>query len=578
MNNIQKLFGGLLVAPLALALMSCGNDNPEYTPAEAESTPGVYFSDEASSTIELSSEETSFEVTVYRINTDDAITVPITATGTEDLFDVPSSVSFSQGESETALVITYDPDMLDYDYYCEITLTIDEDYASLYALSFYTFSVGIPAPWESLGNCTFTEDFMTTFYAIDPSTYEVEIQENSLQEGFFRLVNPFGAAYPWNEEGDWDDSQDWYFEIHAEDPEGVYIELQETGMDWGYGNVIMGSLAAYYMDMGYTLEEEKAYGETGTYADGVITFPTNCLLICMPDYSSSYYYANTNGAFQVVMPGITVADYDLAVTYDGQYTDSDDEPAGVIANVTEYGADLEYVLLALVEGSDVDDSTVEAITDGSISSTQVSAAGSAMIAWNDTPVTGTYTIVAVGYADGEAVATETASFKYSEPTSETWTAYYVGDYEYYYFWEGTDSGLTLYQSDDDETRWKIEHWGYDVDFIFTFDQTTGEVLVEDQEVGYEYASYGMVYVVDMVTYMGGDTSMGYSYYDNGVFYFNVIYYCSAGYFGYGYETFTLTGNAAAKVHNSTTSTKTIDNDKTLVFDKKFVRPNAKKVE
>ena len=569
------------MAPLSLALVSCGNDNPEYTPAEQESTPGVYFSSEASSTIEISSEETSFEISIYRSSDDDAITVPLTSSGTEGLYEVPSSVSFASGETEQAIEITYDPDEIGFDYYSEITITIDDDYSSLYAVSSYTFSVGIPAPWESLGNCTFTEDFMTTFYAIDPTTYEVEIQENSLQEGYFRLVNPFGAAYPYNEEGDWDSSQDWYFEIHAEDPEGVYIELQETGMDWGYGNVIMGSLAAYYMDMGYTLEEEKEYGETGTYADGIITFPTNCLLICMPDYSSSYYYANTNGAFQVVMPGITVADYSLEVSYSGQYTDSDDEPAGVIANVTEYGEDLEYVLLAVVEGTDVDDATIESITDGTIASTQVSSTGEAMVAWNDSPVDGRYSVVAVGIADGEAVASASASFKYTAPSSETWTAVYVGDYEYYQFFEGTDSGLTLYQSDDDETRWKIEHWGYDVDFIFTFDQTTGEVLVEDQEIGYEYASYGMVYVVDMVTYMGGDTSLGSSYYDsdNGMFYFNVLYYCSAGYFGYGYETFTLTGNAAAKVAGAKaqSSNRIVDTDKTLRFDRKFVSPNAKKV-
>jgi hypothetical protein len=98
----------------------------------------------------------------------------------------------------------------------------------------------------------------------------------------------------------------------------------------------------------------------------------------------------------------------------------------------------------------------------------------------------------------------------------------------------------LYQSDKDANRWKIEHWGYDVDFIFTFDQTTGEILVQDQETGYEYGSYGVVMVDDIVDYTGSQ-NYGYSYYENGAFHFNVVYYVSAGIFSYGEETFELTG-------------------------------------
>lgn len=581
MKDIKKILGALAATVVAFTLTSCGNDNPEYTPASAETTAQVYFSSDASSTIELSLSETSFEIPIYRAVTSGSVTVPLTVTASEDLYDIPSSVTFADGESETSLVITYDPDELEYDNYTDITIEIDEDYATLYGLSSYSFSVGVPAPWESLGNCTYTDDFITTFYGVDNLEYEVEIQENSQTPGYFRLVNPYGEAYGYNETyddgtADWDTSQDWYFEIHAEDPDGVYIELQETGMDWGYGNIIMGSLAAYYMASGYTLDEMKEYGYTGTYADGVITFPTSTLLICMPDYSSSYYYANTNGAFKVVMPGVVTADYSVEVAYSGQYTNDDDEPAGVIANITSLGADVEYVRLTVVEGTSVSDTDIEALTAGTVAYTEVSAAGTCMVEWNDTPVDGRYTILAVSYADDEAQESATATFKYAATTSaETWTAIYTGDYEYVYFWVGIDEGLTLYQSDEDSSRFKIENWGYGVDFIFTYDSSTGTVLVEDQETGYEHSSYGMVYVMDLVEYTGS-TGYGESYYDSstGTFYFNVIYYVSAGYFGYGYESFTLTGYAAKAITGSKSgSSKTVDENARVKFNKSFSLPN-----
>ena len=554
---------------IVTTLHSCSDDD-DYSPGEQETTAQVYFSSEAASSYDLSSDETSFEVSILRAVTDDAITVPLTATGTDGLFTVPSSVSFAQGESEASIEITYDPDELEYDTYTEITITIDESYTTVYGISSYTFTAGIPAPWESLGYATYTEDFMTTFYSVGNLTYEVEIQENSLVSGYYRLVNPYGEAYYWNEEGDWDDSQDWYFEIHAEDPEAVYIELQETGMDWGYGNIIMGSLASYYMANGYTLEEMKSYGYTGTMEDDIITFPTSTLLICMPDYSSSYYYANTNGAFMVALPGAVIADYSVSVSYVGQYTDSSDEPAGVIAEVTEIGEDVEYVRLAVIEGTTVDDDILQAITDGTYSYTDVTATGQVLVPWTETPVDGRYSIVAVAYADDEVVASASASFKYTAPSAETWTEIATGDYMYYYFWYGLDEGLTLYQSDADATRYKIEHWGYDVDFCFTYDESTGSVVIDDQETGYEYTGYGMVYVMDLAEYVGDD-SYGVSYYEDGVFYFNTYYYVSAGYFGYGYETFTLSDPTA--VSAKSVFQKSVKAN-SLMMNKKFVTPKG----
>lgn len=552
--KLNKLYLAL-IAVLAVLSAACSSDD-DYQWATVPDGTQVYFSSELASKVDLSSSSTTYSIPIQRYVTSangGAVTVSLDVTNEGGLIQVPTSVSFSgtaQSEAyvETSYIeLTYDPDALGYDNYQDITITISDAYTTDYGSSSYTVSVGIPAPWKSLGVGYYREDFLTTFYSVGNQVYEVEIQENENTPGVYRLVNPYGEAYPWNDPGDWDDSQDWYLEIHAEDPTAVYIETQETGLDWGYGNVIVSSMAGYRMAQGYTLEQVKELGYTGTLENGIITFPIQTLLICMPNYSSSLYYANTNGMFAVALPGYTLSDYTLEVAYGGTYTNANDETAGVLATVSEMGEDISSVRLAVVEGTDVD-AAAEGIEDGSISYTTVTTTGTVLVPFDSEPTDGKYTIVAVGYNDSEAVATASATFKYTAPSSDTWTALYVGTYSYNgedCFFSGDDPGLTLYRNDNDATRYKIEHWGYDVDFIFTM-QSDGTIVVDDQETGYEHSSYGMVMVDDLTDYTGG-TKYGYSYYDSstGTFYFAVVYYVSAGVFGYGYETFTLTGNAAS---------------------------------
>ena len=161
-----------------------------------------------------------------------------------------------------------------------------------------------PEVFKSLGKGTYTEDFLAgLFEGMENLTYEVEIQESVDNPGKYRLVNPYGAAYPYNEPGDYDDTQDYYMVINAQDPEGVYIPLQGVGCDWGYGEWTVYSMAANYLDAGYTLADAKAAGQCGTLKDGVITFPVKSLLITADGLGGKIYYANQYGAFKVVLPG-----------------------------------------------------------------------------------------------------------------------------------------------------------------------------------------------------------------------------------------------------------------------------------
>lgn len=172
--------------------------------------------------------------------------------------------------------------------------------------------VGAGGPvWNSLGMGQYTEGFVCSLFNVQPVSYVVEVQECEDKPGLYRMVNPYGEAYPYNQAGDWDTSKDYYLEINAQDPEGVYIEAQKLGFDWGYG-MFSASSYAYMLMANYDLETIKAAGYCGKLQDGVITFPTQGLMVAM-ESEDGWYYANVaydeneqpipgSGSFKLVLP------------------------------------------------------------------------------------------------------------------------------------------------------------------------------------------------------------------------------------------------------------------------------------
>jgi len=414
MKKIINILGVVLVLIGMTTLYSCQDDAPDYSPSEKIDSEQVYFPSTNSSKVALSSVENSFDIVIARVKTDNAITVPLTISGNDGLYDIPSSVNFAQGESKASIKVNYDTDEIGFDNFSDLTISINDQYTSVYGKSEYLFNIGIPAPWKSLGEATYFDDLLNAFYGTGIPEYKIEIQENLLQPGLFRLVNPYGEAYPHNDPGDWDDSQDWYFEINAVDPTAVYINVQESGMDWGDGMLSFGSIAALRMSQGKTLEEVKEDGLTGTFENGVITFPVGSLVISEAGYNDGALYGtNGNGAFMVIMPGTVLSDYSIEVNYIGRYINLKDS-SYVVADV-KFGDDVESAKLALV-ASDITDSQsfdeiVEGINDGSIESIDIDKSGSYNIACEED---GDYLLVAVSYdEDGDAQEADSDSFEYT---------------------------------------------------------------------------------------------------------------------------------------------------------------------
>ncbi|WP_148304487.1 hypothetical protein [Bacteroides stercorirosoris] len=188
MNKIKNILSAMLLLALPLAFTACGDD-VEYSPADKPVNAQVYFPTTNGATVDLSKDKTSFDVTLMRAKTDEAITVPITATGGGSFFTIPTSVSFAQGVDKAVLSISYNPESLEYDAYSEIKLTIgDESATTPYGMAQYVFKAGIPAPWTSLGKATFSDAFLFA------NKYSVELQRNDLNPSLYRLVDPYSEG------------------------------------------------------------------------------------------------------------------------------------------------------------------------------------------------------------------------------------------------------------------------------------------------------------------------------------------------------------------------------------------------
>lgn len=133
MKKLSYIIMGLAtLAMTTFALASCDNDN-EYTPAEevAADCPTVYFSNTNESEIFITqSSEKSITLKVERKNTTGAITVPIVVTSKNGSFNIPEYVSFSDGEAETELTVTYD----EFESGMNFTIALADDYVNPYLI------------------------------------------------------------------------------------------------------------------------------------------------------------------------------------------------------------------------------------------------------------------------------------------------------------------------------------------------------------------------------------------------------------------------------------------------------------
>ena len=576
MKNILRFSYMVLLSLVAFAISSCTSDY-DYTGAPKVANE-VYFSNTQQSKIELSKSNSSFVVTLHRVETKGELTVLLNYTPDEgSIFSVPNHVTFADGEAEAPITITYNPEDLQYGTYNGGTISVaNEDYDTTYGIGSFTFEAGA-TEWMDINTNkstgAFRDDAISSLLGIEPPTFEVKIQKSVVEEGKYRILNPYKAwadEYAEKNEATYDGA-DHYWVINATDPDYVYFEPCETGVDLGLGAVTATSFVANYLSQGVTLDKIKVAKPElfGKLEKGVITMPAKSLLLLMGDKG---YYGGTNGLFSVALPGNVIADYRVEAAYKGRFTDANDND---FAQVTmTLSNDVAKVKYALVPASSDLNATVSGIVDGSVASEEVSASGDVQVPFDET---GKYVLVMVMYnANDEAVGSDVLnlSLKSSKDAAEVWNdiaagTVTIGAKSYGSIIFQKDPGVlmgepvvtegVLSQSGSDPTKFRITPFAVEkapLEFTVAED---GTITVDTQETGLALQDGTAFLVTDIVTYFGADTDNGKLFASNGFLskydsskklytFFNVYTDASDNAYAFESDTFEVTDEGEAKIH------------------------------
>lgn len=405
-KNIYSLF--LFVMAMA-ALMACSSDDNDYQRASVPDGEQVYFSKDLPEQQNLSMEKSSFTVPVNRIKTDDAITVNISLTSEDDFLTAPSTVSFAAGQAVAELVISYDPNALEYDKFKEAKLAItNEDLTTIYGDAVYNFKAGVLSPFVTIGTGTLVEDYYWGYET------KVTIMQNQKNPSVFRIYDASGP----NKSA----TTSPYLELTICKPGDVFRGVTVTkenlvyfaDYNTGYHHATYDADIMWYHPSKFTASAPEdfwlhnvvlAYQEDGT--PGQIQLAPRYYMDGVGGWNAS----QEDNVIIINFPGYAPKDYSVEMEVTGIYTDLE---GNVFAAVqTTLGADATNVK-AVVANADADAKAVaEAIAAGSMEATDVVAEGGMVYVPIGKDQTGELQVVMVVMDEANAVkGVHTSEFKY----------------------------------------------------------------------------------------------------------------------------------------------------------------------
>lgn len=361
MKNIRTILFSAL-ALLSAGFVSCTEE--EFQPGPVEDGAQVYFPDTVPTQYDLEDNVSSVTIPVKRMSTEGELTVSVLAdlsqieTSAQSLFTVPESVTFSDGQADGSVVISFTRDALadGTDYPINLLLN-DADNTTSYGHSQLTITI-TPWPWELIGTGKYRDDFMCNLWQGDPIEIDVTIHKHKTQEGIYMVEEMFGWPFLTEFFGGTQEQLSNQFAytstnitINCADPNAVFIPQQFIGVTESGEGVGAHYIATYQ-------------GGEGTLVDGVITFPAGGLaLIC--DMYPNGIPVNGNGLFRIVLPGYEARDYSLAASYSGMRIASDNTTASAVFDFT-YGADVAGISYVFASGDITADpsAVIASVADG----------------------------------------------------------------------------------------------------------------------------------------------------------------------------------------------------------------------
>lgn len=196
----MKIFSKYMFIALMsiIALASCGDDDNYVAGAQDSADKvGVYFptTDGGSNEVDPA-DPTEFNIKVARMNTNGAVSVPLNVIANdENVFQVPATAEFKDGEAETTVKITFPNAAVGTTY--ALTVEVPQEYISLYKenadkVSFTTEYTRVK--WESIGEGYWIDGNINTLFGVQPLPLVVEIEKTISLDGKtirYRFDSPF---------------------------------------------------------------------------------------------------------------------------------------------------------------------------------------------------------------------------------------------------------------------------------------------------------------------------------------------------------------------------------------------------
>ncbi|MDD4727293.1 MAG: hypothetical protein PHN55_00895 [Dysgonamonadaceae bacterium] len=290
-----------------IAFVGCSEDDlvtPTPSPEAPAGTQGVYFPTSNKSAVELMPvDPTEFEMTIARTVSSGAVDVPINVeVNDDDVFVVPSSVSFAEGETEKTFKITFPTAAEGITYNLKLNVE-GEEFVNPYITGLsYVSTNATRVKWEAVEEpMVYMDGSFSAGWGISHIPMYVHAEKAVLGSVVrYRFKNaykvPTGAdddgiydGFPFNDPGDFIEGEYLTIvEIGGENGKAdeVFMPAHDIGVDWGYGMISTGSVFG-------NLSEKKEDFPLGILKDSIITFPENSL-----------FHGDNDGKYPAPLPTI----------------------------------------------------------------------------------------------------------------------------------------------------------------------------------------------------------------------------------------------------------------------------------
>ncbi len=188
-----KILSFVALAAIAAACNKQEYPAFEFGPADVSDGKTVVYFVTNSANEELEPTDETYTIAVARTNASGALSVPVKVFNPSEVFTVPASIEFADGEEETTLVVDITKMELETPY--ELTVSIPNDY-------FYSYKADSPESakntfhmevlkqkWNDAGSCTFYDG---TWFGKLVSVDNIKIQNHEGTDDY-RIVNPYNS-------------------------------------------------------------------------------------------------------------------------------------------------------------------------------------------------------------------------------------------------------------------------------------------------------------------------------------------------------------------------------------------------